>query len=261
MNIQRKQLAAAIISSTFFMASGAALAGNEVYKTEGEHAKKPMVEERDSLAENTEEAWDDTKHETKDAWQDAKEGTKEAWKDTKQGSKELWSDSKKMFNEGVIAGRLESAIILNEHLNPFEIDIDVKGDRVTLSGEVDSEVDRELAENIAKGIEGVNDVSNNITVSEKARENTREMAKDVRKEDGKREFSQYVDDVSTTASIKAELLTNSEVEGLDINVDTYNDTVTLSGEVKSEQVKSLAEAIAKKRDGVKKVVNNLEVNS
>lgn len=262
MKIQRKKLAAAILSSSFLIAAGSAFAETEAAKTNKDYQHKPVMEDRDTLAEESREAWKETKKDSKDVWQDTKEGTKEAWKDTKQGSKELWSDSKKLFSEGVIAGRLESAIILNEHLNPFEIDIDVKQDRVTLSGEVDSEVDKELAENIAKGIEGVNDVTNNIVVSDKARDRSELMAK--KKDDevhGRREFSQYVDDVSTTASIKAELLTNSEVEGLQIDVDTYNDTVTLSGEVKSEAVKSLAEAIAKKRDSVKKVVNNLEVNS
>lgn len=248
MSIQRKQLAAAIISSAFFVTAGTALAGEKSYQADAEHDKKMMDKDHDSLAKNTQETW-----------QEAKKETKEAWQETKQGSKELWNDSKKMFSEGVIAGRLESAIILNEHLNPFEIDIDVKRDNVTLSGQVDSEIDKELAENLAKGVEGVNSVTNNITVAEDTSKKRQAMM--TTDKDSKREFSQYVDDVSTTASIKAELLTNSEVEGMDINVDTYKDTVTLSGEVKSEQVKSLAEAIAKKRDSVKKVVNNLEVNS
>lgn len=48
---------------------------------------------------------------------------------------------------------------------------------------------------------------------------------------------------------------------LDIEVDTLNDNVTLSGNVKSLAEKALAQAIAAKHNDVKCVVNNLQVRS
>jgi osmotically-inducible protein OsmY len=70
-----------------------------------------------------------------------------------------------------------------------------------------------------------------------------------------------VDDVSTTAAIKAELLASKNIDGLDIDVETLNDKVTLSGKVKSLEQKSLAQAIAAKHNDVKGVANNLQVKS
>ena len=55
------------------------------------------------------------------------------------------------------------------------------------------------------------------------------------------------------------VLANDEVKGLSIDVDTEGDKVILSGEVNSEREKALAESIAKKRDDVSTVVNNLRV--
>ncbi len=76
-----------------------------------------------------------------------------------------------------------------------------------------------------------------------------------------RSFAQYVADVSTTAAIKTELLASKNIQGLNIDVDTLNDKVTLSGKVKSLEEKALVQAIAAKHDDVKGVVNNLQVKS
>ena len=177
------------------------------------------------------------------------------WADFKQDSKQSWKDSKSAFKDGWIESKLETALILNKHLNPFEIDIRVDNDTATLDGEVNSDIDKELAENIALGIEGIDDVDNNLKVVTK-RNNT---AKSTDKTE--RDFSQYVSDATTTASIKTELLASKNVKGLKVDVDTYNDEVTLSGEVKSAQEKQLVEAIASKHDDVEKVINNLVVKS
>lgn len=213
----------------------------------------------ENMAENaerkTEQAYESAKNKTGEAWQDVKEGSKETWSDVKHGSKKAWKNTQTAFDNGVKSGKIETALILNKHLNPFEIDIDVEGNKVTLTGEVDSEIEKELAANIAKGVEGITDVDNKIVVeknSKKRQANTSGTQRD---------FSQYVEDASTTASIKVELLANDNIEGMDINVDTFNDRVTLSGTVKSEAQKSLAEAIVKKREGVEAVVNRLKVNS
>lgn len=194
--------------------------------------------------------------EAREGLQEAKEGTKKVWKDVKKESKEMWSDSKSAFNEGVLEGKLAMAIALNKHLNPFDIDIDVDGNRAVLDGKVSSEVERDLAESIASGIEGVATVDNRLSIEESLSADRRDN-----REKADRDFSQFFADVSTTASIKTELLANDSIKGLDINVDTYNDRVTLSGDVQTEAQKSLAESIAKKRDDVTEVINDIQVNS
>lgn len=195
------------------------------------------------------------KQESKETWQEVKKESKETWQDVKQGSKKAWNNTQDAYKEGIIAGKLETAIILNRQLNPFEIGFDVEGNKVTLNGKVDTAIEKDLAENITKGVDGVEKVENKIVVEKSTKRASRVSP------DGERSFSQYVDDVSTTASIKTEFLANENIKGMDINVDTFNNKVTLRGEVKTSAQKALAEAIVKKRDGVSEVVNQLKVTS
>ena len=219
-------------------------------------ANDNMEDAVDNAEHTTEQAYEKTKDGSKKAWKETKEATKDAWVDVKEGSKKAWENTEDAYNDGVIAGKLETALILNEHLNPFDIDIEVDNGNVVLEGDVESDVEKDLAANIAEGIEGVSSVDNQIEIEKGSKKDRKEMS-----EGTNRDFSQYVADVSTTASIKTELLADDGVSGLDIDVDTYKDRVVLSGEVKTEAQKTLAEQIVKKRDNVTRVVNNLTVNS
>lgn len=184
-----------------------------------------------------------------------KRSAAEFWADFKQDSKQTWQDSKAAFKDGWIESKLATALTLNEHLNAFKIDIDVENDMATLGGEVHSDIEKELAENIALGVEGIDAVTNNIKVIEKPAKTAEPAAPKGRN------FAQYVADVSTTASIKTELLASPNIKGLAIDVDTLNHKVTLSGQVGSLEEKALAQAIAAKHENVKGVVNNLQVKS
>ena len=175
------------------------------------------------------------------------------WSEFKQDSEQTWKDTKSAFRDGWVEGKLETALVLNEHLNPFKIDIHVDGSEAFLSGVVSSDVEKELAENIALGINGIDTVKNNLEVKNDAKRQAKDSTK--------RDFSQYFSDVSKTAAIKSQLLASSNVSGTSINVDTYNDQVTLTGTVKSEEEKELAEAIVAKHNDVGKVVNKLQVKS
>jgi hyperosmotically inducible protein len=179
----------------------------------------------------------------------------EFWADFKQDSEQTWNDSKAAFKDGWIESKLETALILNEHLNPFKIDIRVDNNMALLEGEVYSDIEKELAENIALGVEGIDSVTNKIKVIEKPAKVAESTVPKGRS------FAQYVADVSTTAAIKTELLASQNIQGLAINVDTLNHTVTLSGQVRSLEEKALAQAIAAKHNDVKGVVNNLHVKS
>lgn len=177
------------------------------------------------------------------------------WSEFKQDSKQNWKDTKEAFKDGWIESKLETALILNEHLDALDIDISVDNNVASLSGEVNTDIEKELAENIALGIEGIDSVKNNIKVIPRQ---TSSAQKPLPHE---RSFSQYVSDVSTTAAIKTELLASKNVEGLKIDVDTYNNVVTLSGNVDTGAQKDLAQAIASKQHDVVDVVNKLVVKS
>lgn len=67
-------------------------------------------------------------------------------------------------------------------------------------------------------------------------------------------------DAATTSRVRTALLLSKNASPFDIKVKTIQGEVTLEGQVPSEQVKSVAGAIAQDTSSVKQVHNNLGVN-
>lgn len=76
---------------------------------------------------------------------------------------------------------------------------------------------------------------------------------------GRSQNSQAVDDAVVTAKVKALLLTDESVKGLEVDVDTHNGTVLLSGLVQNPAHITQAEKIARNVEGVKDVKNELKI--
>ena len=72
---------------------------------------------------------------------------------------------------------------------------------------------------------------------------------------------QYVDDVAITSKVKADLLESHRVDGLDVNVDSMNGKVTLSGWASNPAEKATAGNIARSVKGVKSVNNQLKIKT
>jgi osmotically-inducible protein OsmY len=153
-----------------------------------------------------------------------------------------------------ISGKIEMAFTLNEHLNPFSIDTDVDAGIVTLTGMVDSKIESDLAEEIAKGVDGVVAINNELKPGMKPESSTDAS------DNSRRNFPTWFDDATTTAAVKSKLVRNSSTTGLEIDVDTREDVVTLSGSVKSDEEKQLAEQLARNTGDVKDVRNLLVVD-
>ena len=68
-----------------------------------------------------------------------------------------------------------------------------------------------------------------------------------------------VDDAALTASVNAALVADKPSNFTRIDVDTTNGVVTLTGTVETPQQRTRAEQLASRVDGVKRVVNNLQV--
>jgi hyperosmotically inducible protein len=152
-----------------------------------------------------------------------------------------------------ITGKLEAVYALNRHLEGYAIDTDTQNGVVRLTGTVESDIDRDLAGELAKGIEGVVSVDNDLEVADHARKQVVASGDD-------RPFGVWVDDATTTATVKSKLLANPNTKGLDIDVDTRGDVVTLRGQVSSNEEKQLAEELAKNTGDVKEVRNQLTVS-
>lgn len=154
-----------------------------------------------------------------------------------------------------IGGKLEAVYALNRHLSAFAITTEVENGIVHLTGNVESDIDRDLAAELAKGIEGVVEVDNDLEIAADARD----AAAPSSSSDSDRSFGVWLDDATTTATVKSRLLANPNTGGLQIDVDTRGDVVTLTGEVGSEEEKALAEELARNTGDVKDVRNQLIV--
>lgn len=154
------------------------------------------------------------------------------------------------LNDAWLDGKVETAFALNRHLNPFRIDTEVENGTVYLDGTVESDVDRDLAGQIAQSVDGVNKVENRLQVAE---------TKEGDMERTTNELFQNISDATTTAVVKSKLLANGNTKGLQINVDTEDDVVTLTGTVESDEVRDLAVKLAQNTENVRKVENRLEI--
>lgn len=70
---------------------------------------------------------------------------------------------------------------------------------------------------------------------------------------------QQVSDAEVTASVKTRLAADPDVAALNIDVDTLEGTVTLSGRVSNDKERREAVEVARGTEHVRKVVDNLKV--
>ena len=71
--------------------------------------------------------------------------------------------------------------------------------------------------------------------------------------------SEQIDDAAITAAVKAKFAGDPDVAAIDIDVDTNEGVVTLSGRVESADQSREAARLAADTDGVRRVINNLSV--
>ncbi|WP_158972479.1 BON domain-containing protein [Paraglaciecola sp. L3A3] len=156
----------------------------------------------------------------------------------KEGAKDAWID-----------GKAESTLLFNGNLNSFDINTDVQNGTVILTGKVDTSVDKALAEELVSSLDGVTDVDNKLTiVSEQTDNQDSEMMQDLK-------------DSKVETVVKTRLLFESEVSGLDIEVEVNDGVVTLAGYVTNDSERQLAIAIAKNTDDVERVIDELTLES
>lgn len=156
----------------------------------------------------------------------------------------------KYMSDTWLEAKLATTYALSSSLSVFDIETEVRDQTAYIGGVVSTEVEKELAEEVAKSVEGVKAVKNSISV--KADRMDKKMTKE-------RGLKDKVADLSTTAAVKTKLLAESEVAGLDIDVDTLSGKVRLSGVASSAAEKELAETLAKNTEGVLSVDNDILV--
>lgn len=153
-------------------------------------------------------------------------------------------------------GRLEAIYLLNDHLRPFEITVDVVGGTVYLNGFVDSEIDRDLAGEIASSIEGIESVDNRLRIAPREVE----LARTADRFRADRDLIQVILDLTLTARVRAQLMLNESIDASMIDVDCHHGTVRLFGLVRSEKERQLVEWLTGNVDGVEAVKNLLQLD-
>lgn len=143
-------------------------------------------------------------------------------------------------------GALQTALALNQLLNPFKIEVAIQGQTARLQGEVENEVERELASQVALATAGIEQVDNQLQVNPELVDETLQ----------RRAYAQRLEDATLGAVIRARLLWSSQTQGLPIEVDSRAGVVTLRGRVTSAEAKQMAGSVAASTDGVY-LVNNL----
>lgn len=161
----------------------------------------------------------------------------------------LWADDLNEWQKGIIEG----AFMFNSHLRSKNVQVDVKDNCATLRGYVDSELARALAEQFALSVKGINDVVNRLVV---APEKWTEEGYLPTLDNGN---LNRLSNVTITNKVRSQLLANRITSGMAIDVETQNRTVTLSGVVSTEAEKTLTYWIVKNTQGVKNVVDKLDV--
>jgi hyperosmotically inducible protein len=77
--------------------------------------------------------------------------------------------------------------------------------------------------------------------------------------EGANEVERAASDAAMTAKIKSKMALDDSVDALDIDVDTTNGVVTLSGSADSEISRNRAVQLARETDGVRSVVDRLNI--
>ncbi|CCK80277.1 BON domain-containing protein [Desulfobacula toluolica] len=147
-----------------------------------------------------------------------------------------------MVDDSVICTTVKSKMIADEFVKARHIDVDVLKGVVYLIGVVESSSQKRMAADIARGVEGVQRVENQLII-------------------GRTSAGQAFDDTVLTSKIKTELLKTPEIRSTNIDVDTNNNVVTLTGIVKTQREKDKVLYIVYKIAGNRQIVDNLSVSN
>jgi len=145
-------------------------------------------------------------------------------------------------DDSVTTGRVKAALIADPVTKAHQIDVETFKGTVQLNGFVDSEASKERATQVAESTTGVKGVHNNLTVKTVDRP-----------------AEEVVDDSEITAKVKAALAGDPRTKAHQVNIETHEGVVQLSGFVDTQEAKSTAGELARAVAEVKSVDNEIDV--
>jgi hyperosmotically inducible protein len=149
------------------------------------------------------------------------------------------------IDDSVLTGKVKAALIADESTKARQIDVETFRGTVQLNGFVDSAEAKAAATRVANSVDGVKKVDNNLSVNSGTA----------------RTAGEVIDDGVVTSKVKAALVADTAVKAHEINVETREGVVQLSGFVDNADAKSKAAELAGRVAGVKQVQNDLRVKT
>ena len=124
-----------------------------------------------------------------------------------------------------------------------EVDVEVAGGNLLLSGAVPTEEHKQAAETIARSIHTIDNVYNELVVGEPS------------------SFVRSAQDELITAQIRARLTASPAVRAININIETFHGNVYLMGIARTQHELERAAEIASVVGGVRRVVSFMQIRA
>ena len=145
-------------------------------------------------------------------------------------------------DDSTLTARVKFALLEQSVSDASDINVETSKGVVQLAGFVKSDSIKAMAGRVTAGVDGVVSVSNRLIVRS-----------------AKRSAGTMLDDNILAAKVKLELVENKETSGGKINVEIRDAVVELSGFVDSYEERDAAVQLVSAIDGVKDVINSIDI--
>jgi len=143
-------------------------------------------------------------------------------------------------DDAVITSGVKSALLADEAIKSFDLQVETRKGTVQLSGFVDSQAQIDQAIAVARSVAGVTEIENGVTL--KGTPST---------------LGTKIDDASVTGRVKTALLADPDIKSFDISVLTFKGEVQLTGFVNNQGQIDMASKLAGAAEGASSVKNEL----
>ena len=150
------------------------------------------------------------------------------------------------MDDATLTAMVKSKLLWNSNTEGTDINVTTEQGVVSLKGVANSDEARELAGQLASNTKGVKNVDNQLNVSATATTSAQVQQK-------ANTAGTAINDAWITSKVKSSLVYASNINGLDISVETKSGMVFLSGSVLSSEEKQLAIETVRNIRGVRGV--------
>lgn len=159
--------------------------------------------------------------------------------------------------DAAITAQVKTRLLADGATRSINVNVDTEAGVVTLRGTAPTAAAKARAEEIAKAVDGVQVVANALIVGDSSMNPQTATAKT---KEAAEHGEEMAGDAWITTKVKTQLLADSDVKGLDINVSTKDGVVTLAGRVPTTAMRDKAVSVTQGVKGVKAVnIQALEV--